>query len=384
MQSVAAKYEFRLKNQAGVVQARFGDWVSLNCTKIVNDVGSFEITFYDNDDARFASFVVDGQVEVWRSVPGCSLDWYREFEGFYRSMKRETSEKGDKLITFSGFDYNHLLARRVIGYRQGTVYAEKDDYVEDCMKEYVNENAGPGASAASRLRNGVFTNFTVEALSASHDDTGEWVGERSFQNLLEVLQQLSDYSWFLTPVTRSVDFAVVNNGAGNFIFRTYLDQLGTDRSVLSANPTIFSIELGNLTNVMYALERSKEINAIMVLGKGEGATRKVRARTNAVDGADSPWNDIEVARAATLNEYLSQLDAFGDSTLQENRYTETIDGTPLQIAGCLYGEHYFLGDKVTFGYEGMEIDKQVSKVTIEIGERQKNEKISIEFKDIEW
>lgn len=375
--SIAARHQIRLKDQSGSVVAIFDNFKSLKVTRVVNDVGSFTITFVDNDDPRFDMFETDGQFELWRSVPGCDLAWYREFSGMIRRFVRSVKEDGSKEFIASGFDYNHLLARRVIAYKDGTVFSVKDDYAEDCMKEFVEENCGPSANDVSRIRNGVFTGFTVEAESAAHDETPEWSGSVSFQNLLDVLQEVSNFSLGGVPTTRAVYFGVEDNGVAQFIFRTYLDQPGTDRT----STVFFGIALGNMASLDLDIDRSTEANAVIVLGQGEGSTRTVIARENSTDGDDSAWNDIEISRPASLNEFSYQLEDFGDSLLQENQKRELFNTKPLQTPSTLYGKHYFLGDLVTVRHGTTDYSKMIIKVDIS-AEPSKGEDVDIDFEDI--
>jgi len=380
--AIYSRYYIVLKDQSGTKLHVFDNYIGFTFENVLNDEGFYTIAFYDDDDDRFDDFQVDGQVEFYRSVPGASLDWYLEFEGLHRDPSRGVDKNGRKIFTSEGVGYNNLLARRVIGYKQGTVRAEKDNYVEDVMKEFVSENLGSDAGHASRVRNGIMTNFTVEAVSAVHDQTANWKGEKSFVNILDVLKEIANYSQTTTPTSRSMDFAVVNNGDGNFIFRTYIDQKGDDRTIDSstATPVLFSPEFGNLQSARYQLNRISELNAAIVLGRGERSTRKVIVRES-IDGSDSPWNDIEVARAASLNEFEYQLNNFGDSLLAQNSYKEILEGEILQTQGTLYGRDYFLGDLCTFTYGLIQKDKKIVGVRISAQEKQ-GDTISVALDDI--
>lgn len=340
--------------------------------------------FYDEPcDDRFDVFELDGQIEVWRSIPGADVDWYREFEGLFRKPRREIDSDGRRRFIASGVGYNHLLSRRTIAYKQGTIYAEKDDYTEDVMKEYVYENAGAGAGEASRIASGIFPNFTVEAESAYHNLTPVWRGERSFNSLLDVVQELANYSMSMIPSYRAVDFAVVSNGDGAFIFRTYLDQLGSDRTEdsWSAVPVIFSVEFGNLQEASSESDRLSEVTRVIVLGKGDMSTRTVIYREDISVSDDSPWNVIEVARPASLNEFTYQLEDFGDASLKELRKKEIFEAVPLQTPSTLYGLHYFLGDVVTVRHMGVSYDKKIMGVKITY-EEEGREVVSVEWEDV--
>jgi hypothetical protein len=349
----------------------------------VNGIGSHRISWLDNGDSRFSLFELDGQIEIYRSAPGMGLDWYLEYEGFHRGELRELDDQGQRHYTVYGVGYNHLLSRRVIAYRSGTIRAEKNDHAESVMKEYVSENAGVDANHASRIRDGVFTGFTTDAVGADHEDTPIWAGDKSFANLLDALREISEFSHgAATALIHGLDFNVVGTGPATFTFYTYLNQLGTDRTSGSASPVTFSAFRGNMQNSAYEVDRSKEANCAIVLGQGDRSTRTVIYREDAVTKADSVWNDIEIARPATLSEFTYQLNNFGDALIAENYMVETVDGTPMQSPGEFYGQDYFIGDLVTVEHDDVSVEKQIVTITINVDGSTLAEAIQITFADV--
>lgn len=378
MASIAAKHHVILKDQSGAQVAFFDKYTKIEFQRVVNDVGYFIVEFYDDGDSRFDLFELDGQVEIWRTVPALGLDWYCEFAGFFRKKERNISADGKRLLTFSGFGYNHLLSRRVISYKQGTIRSEKDDYAEDVMKEYVDENCAASASHASRIGNGQFTGFTVDGPSAFRLLTPNWKGERAFRNLLDVLQEISNYTRTQTPASRALDFAVEANGAAAFIFKTYVDQLGTDHSESSSDPVIFSVDMATLSDVEFVSDRTAEVTRAVVLGSGERSTRKVIARNNLTAQAESPWNTIENAITSSLNEFEYQLNMTGDEELETRGAIVGFTGVPIQQPSARYGLHYTLGDIVTIRDGSTSYDKKIISVKISVDDR------GVESVDIDW
>jgi hypothetical protein len=381
MPTIASRYYLRLKDQSGVTVAIFDNFASASFTKRVNNIGEFSLRFYDDEDPRFDLFELDGQLEFYRSIPAFGLDFYREFSGLCRSFTRNTDSDGRKFFDVSGFDYNHLLSRRTIAYKHGTILAEKNDYAEDVMKEYVYENCGAGAVSPTRIIEGIFPNFTVQAESADHAQTALWRGDRGFENLLDVLQMIANFTLGTTPAKRAIDFSVEPNGDGAFVFNTYLDQYGSDRTVDTSIAVVFSVELGNLQEVSYTEDRSREATTAVVLGRGERSTQTVIARANTGASDDSPWNSIEIARAADQNEFTYQLEDFGDGLLQENKAREDFSVVPMQVPSTLYGIHYFLGDMVTVRHRVIDRDKKIVAVRVNIQEKQ-GEAVDVEFSDL--
>ena len=103
--SIAARYYVRLLNQGGAQVALFDSFEGLEFGQVVDDIGYYNLTLVDNEDGRLDLFELDGQVEIYRSVPGVGLDWYDEFAGFHRRESRSTRQEGKKFTTISISQY---------------------------------------------------------------------------------------------------------------------------------------------------------------------------------------------------------------------------------------------------------------------------------------
>ncbi len=199
-------------------------------------------------------FVLDAKVEVWRSING-RIDWYREFEGLHRVTTRSIDENGNKLFVSSGSGLNDFLGRTAICYKAGTIRADKNAPAETVMKEYAEENCGMTADSTvvGRLSQGGLPGFTVET------DFGRgksWYGSKAYENLLEALKDIANDT--------GVDFQVHSNGLAQWIFRTYINQLGNDRTAtnigadgkndagehVSSGVYFYSIQAGKYTATM--------------------------------------------------------------------------------------------------------------------------------------
>lgn len=377
--SIAARYKVRLLNQGGAQVALIDSFEGLEFGHTVDDIGYYNLSLIDDGDSRLELFELDGQIEIHRKVPGVGLDWYDEFVGFHRRENRSTQQDGKKFFVSSGVDYNELLARRRIGYKGGTIRADKNAVAETVMKEYVEENCGASATVGNgREINGVFPGFIVQS------DGGAgvvWVGSRAFDNLLDILKDIANYSL--------IDFIVSGGGPAQFVFQTFDGQLGADRTTegLSGKlngagnaPVIFSVPYGNLQSLEYSLDRSAEGTVVFVLGSGEGSTRTIITRENSSALDDSPWNRRELSVPGSGQEFEYQLRNLGDETLEEMKFVETFTFAPLQQPSQLYGLHYFLGDRVTMRYGNIERNKRIVSVKISVAEGK--EIITMEFADI--
>ena len=376
---MATRYQVRVLDQSGVQVALLTEWRSLEYTKRVNRVGTYNLTI-DGDGDVVDEFVLDGQIEILRRdiAASPSFGWALDFEGLHRTTQRSTAQNGLSTFLSSGRGYNDLLARRAILHRASTAGADKSGAGETVMKAYVDENAGPGA-IAPRLFSAVTPGLTIQADGGAGT---AWEGSKPFRPLLSTLREIADAT--------TVDFQVVGNGAALFQFNAQARPLGTDRTNVGIDPAtglnaagnapvVFSLEFGNMQSPSYSLIRNPEITAAIVLGQGVEGSREVIQRTSP-DATDSPLNRIESVRNANEEAATAGLNSVGDAILEKLQAREDFDFQTMQIPGLLYGRDYFLGDLVTARYKTIERQKQIIGVTVNVTEG--TETITIEVGDV--
>ncbi len=377
---MATRYQIRLKNLAGAQVGLITDWRTLIYTKRVNSVDDFTLVI-DGELPLVDDFVLDGQIEILRRDIASSppIPSTVDFEGFHRTTVRETNVDGLSTFTSRGAGYDDLLRRRAILYRASTVQADKSGVGETVMKEYVDENAGPGATAPPRLFAGVNTGFTIQADGAAGT---AWEGERSFRPLIAVLREIAEAT--------DVDFKVIGTGPAAFQFTAQARPLGIDRSQTGIDPAtglnaagnaplVFALGFGNMGQPVYALQRIAEVNAVIVLGQGSATNRVVEERTSAAVSA-STWNRVESVQNANQEALIAGLDVFGDAILAKLQAKEDFNFEVIQTNAARYGRDYFLGDLVTSRYKDIERTKQIISVTVSVVEG--NETITVELGDI--
>lgn len=377
---MATRYQIRLKNLAGVQVGLITDWRSLVYTKRVNSVGEYTLII-DGDLALVDDFVLDGQIEILRAdlaaVP--PIPSTLDYEAFHRTTVRETNADGLSTFTSKGVEYDDLLRRRHVLFRAGSSQADKSGIGETVMKAYVNENAGPGATAPPRLFAGVNTGLTIQADGAAGTS---WEGEKSFRPLLSVVREIVEAT--------DVDFQIVGTGAALFEFQAKVRPLGEDRSQTSVDPVtglnaagnaplVFSLAFGNMGTPIYSLQRRSEVTSAIILGQGRGNNRIVQERTSAAISA-STWNRIESVRNANQEAQIGGLDDFGDQLLAKLQAKEDFQFGVIQTDAAKYGRDYFIGDLVTARYKDIERTKQIVAVTIEVTAGE--ESINVDLGDV--
>ena len=377
---MAGLYQLRLKEPNGDLSAIIDDYRDMSFDKIVNEIGSF-VVLMNGYDPKTSLFELDSQVEVYRRDVTYGIDWYLEWEGFVRDFTFAFSAEGDYTFTANAVSYTHLLKRHIVAYQAGLSQTIKSDYGEVVMKEFVSENCGADALLANdRIRDGNFTGFSVEAAGT---DGLVWQGQRSYVNVLEVVQEVAKAS--------GVDFNVVGVGDGLFEFRTYFPYLGVDRSNTGVDvttglnssgnpPVIFNPVLGNCTDIVYTKSRKDEVTVAMVAGQGQGEGRVVAITLSAAT-SDSPLNDIEMYGDARNTEDDDDLLSQGAAMLAEKQMGETFTFVPIQTGAYAYGLNYYHGDLVTGQFLTLgSVDKRIYRVSIAVGAD--GERIELELGDV--
>lgn len=379
---MATRYEVRVKDTDGLIVARLADNSirRLEYTKRVNAPGQYSLRM-DGDSPNVNLFQMDGMIEVWRSDLAASpqIPWYLDFEGFHRIESRETRDSGLSVFVSQGPGYANLLNRRNIQFQPTSTGADKSGAGETVIKEYADENVGPGAVAPPRLFNGVTSGLSIQANGAAGSS---WEGSRAYRNLLDVLQEIGDAT--------GVDFEVVGTGPAAYQFNAKAKPLGADRTTVGLvpatglngagnAPVIFALGFGNMGNPVYTLNRMAEVTAVSVLGQGKDTDRIVVQRVSAAT-TDTPWNVIESVANANQEEETAALNAVGDARLDKLQARETFTFEVVQTEASRLGREYFHGDQVTARYQAIERNKQIIGVTIAIQEG--SEDIAIELGDV--
>lgn len=376
---MAHSYQVRVKDTSGALVTVLTEWMRLNYTNRLNGASTLRLEIDGQLDLADL-FTLDSQVEIWRANTDAGISLYRDFEGFHRSPERMTDNNGVARFISHCVGYTDLLARRIILYPAGSSGASKSGPGETVLKEYVDENAGPGATSPPRLlASGVTTGLSIQADGGAGST---WTGARAYRNLLEVCQEIAPES--------GVDFGVVGTGPATFELRAKALPWGDDRSTQGLNPatglngagnppSIFTLGRGNMGSPRYSIAHQSEVNAVLVLGQGVEADRVVVERTRSGAIAASPWNRREISRQGNAESTLGGLQVIGDRLLAELEARETFSFEIIETEGFRYGRDWFMGDLVTARYRDIERHKQIVGVSVQV--QQGEERINVELGD---
>ena len=362
-------WQIIVKRPDGTTNARLtgqkDGFVGFSFSRHVNSPGAYLLSFMKRADetvdqflARVDVFELDSQVEFWRRYQEFGIDWQLEGEFLARAEDIYTTVDGGTMLYSAGRGYLDLLHRRVIDAYADSAGAAKNGVAETVIKEYVDEQAGPGAGARA------FPGLSIEADGAGGNDHS-W--RKHYQNLLDTIREITRIG--------GGDLDIVGVGDALFEFRWYAGQRGTDRR----ENIIFSYERGNMGQPRISLKHYDEINAVLVGGQGNEAARTLVWRTDDERIAASPWNRLERWRDARQEPDLAGLESLGDEFLDEGKPKETLSFKPLQTPGLLLGRDYFFGDLVRGRYMGHEADKKVQGYTWTWNQEQ--QEVTVELSD---
>ena len=343
-----------IRNQAGARTANFTfekqGGMGFDYTRRVNSPGAYGLRFVKKATESLAAFqtrvidhfVLDAQVEFSWRWEEMGIPWHTDGTFFHRSGPRSYNAQGALIFESGGRGYLDLINRRIIDEFAGSVGAIKEGPAETIIKEFVNQQAGPGAGARA------MPGLTIQA-----DAGGGNIVRVSHphRNVLPIIQEIAKIG--------GGDFDVVRTGVAAWEFRWYEGQRGTDRS----STVLFNIARGNMAQPQLAQSCHNEVTAIIVGGQGEGAAREIVRVTDAARIAASPWNRIERWRDARQEPDAAGLADLGAEWLEEGRPTDALTFKPLQVPGTLLDKHYFFGDLVNAEMLEVAVVKKVKAYT---------------------
>ena len=367
---MTVEYQLTLLDPRGnVVTDNLTAFSTLEYVRKVNDVGSLTLKLPFQYPLWW--FGRDYRIEVWRFIDGYAPSLEGDTQWLIRSLEL-SRDGGDRILTVTANDLNHLLKRRIVAYDAGSLYADKSDYADDMMKEIVSENFGLGCIDADRDISDWLTIQPNFGLAMPF--------EKSFsrREVLPIFQELCQDS-YENGIYCAFDIVRVNRAVCEF--RTYINQRGTDHTKLSAVPLLFGAKYGNLSNDVYRSDGSEEATFIYAGGQGEEDSRLIETAQDDARIGISPYGRIEGFIDARQAELAASVQAEAEAELRARIPKRTISGKVADTTHCRYGLHYKFGDKVTVETE--EISTPAYLNSVHVTKNSGTETIDIELA-AEW
>ena len=333
------------------------DFVEMSWQHALNDAGVYRLTLVA-ETATKDDFLVDYGVLVERDWGG---GMYEEFYGFHLDEEEwlESDEVDKHWWASMGWSPEWILDQPLL---QPMVNAGNANWArydtwwmhgaaDDVAKAMASESCGPGVASVESER--AFSYLTVEGDESQgafdcYDD--------KYQRLLDAMREVvgEDGS------RGGCDFRVVRTGSG-FELRTYAPFFGTDRRKGTAQPTIFSLDRGNMRNPVRRVIRHAEVTVAYGGWQGGGMERTIYERTNDAALVESPWRRREAFYDVRDVSTPDAIPGWLDQKLVDDGKKEEVEFTPVQTAACLYGRDWWLGDLCTAELWGGEYDVRITQ-----------------------
>ena len=391
---------------------------------------------------------VDYKIGVWRSINGAPF--YLDNDAYFFVRTFEYTDSYTKVTAYHALE---LLTRRLNAYRKGThnnwgpdqpniseaaMQNEASIYKRNCgdiMKGIVRQNYSyeyfdKGVARAAGLGQfGLFNKvgrWNAKLTNKNTAGVGSWTAQvylpyLDLQEFLKIepektdgigqvsidlngdvvydlLKKLMDQSkggseeYGLMPIWMSFDIKAINER--QFIFRTYANCYGTDRS---NGGFIFASYRGNLADAKMTLDRSEEANIMYSIDKDEN----IRAAINRRRMGDSPFNLREGLSNPQIKEktYKNQqkgvkvnnpstftvpmvLASDASHELMKRTPRVKIEGKAVPTPSSIRGLHWDVGDLVTLDYRGYRDNYRINAVSVSISNGTVNEDVQWEAVDV--
>ena len=355
-----ATYEIYLTDDFGMPLAQLDDIHSLTATRIVNAIGFCAIEAKASFDTSLLK--KDRMFQVWRAPTGHTSSLWRTY--FYR--KGGYSTKGSKeSIIIGGPDVNDLLRRRVTANYSDQSSNVINTYADDMMKDLVTNSMSDALLLSVDAGTRAWADLSVAADTASGP-----ILDKQFllQKLLTpsgagALTEIAKSSVAEgTPVFFDIQPATVTEKTITFEFRTFIDQVGTDRTETGM---VFDRDEGTLKDPFIEWDATNEVNYVYAGGQGSGSARDIQQVYDAARYGKSQWSRCE-GFADARDQDTGKVAQVGQIALHNGRPLMRFGGIPLDTAGSRFGVHWNFGDKVPARYRGVEFNVLVNGVTLNV------------------
>jgi hypothetical protein len=350
------QYEVVLSNFNGERLATIDTFVSLQYSKVANDLGSFALALPSDFDVNLLD--KDKLISIWRRPLGG--EQALDFRGLILQIFEREESTGSYNPVAYGTSLNHLLKRRIVAYAAQTVYTDKTGAADDLMKAIVRENMGALTVDTQRAYNAGF--FSVQINRSEGVVTTRAF---SYKNVLTLLREVAQTSR-TDGVEMFFDIAPVTDTT--FEFRTYRVQPGADLR----GQLVFSRDFGNLGWAQYNRDWKDFGNFAYCMGTGDGLSREViTAYLTAAE--PTSLGRTEISSDARNEGFTAMLYASAAATLQEARALKHFEGEALSVPGSVYGTDWKFGDYVTASFRGRQFDCIIRAVAVSLNQNRQEE-----------
>jgi hypothetical protein len=365
---MSSSYEFILTDDSGRKIAQLDKYSFASYSRTTQGFGAIQFGLsYDYYQSLVPDiFKPDWRIDVWRK-PDDDFPMRREGSFFLRKYLIAERVDGMRTIEFYGRSPLDIL-------RRGSMWGNytQTDVADDAMKQIVRDAIALNSLVPiPYVVSGVYEDFTVD-VDAS---LGPAI-DISFQgySVLDILTDIKQNTILLnklTPTSRKIYFDVVeyntlDNGGFGYIFKTYADLRGQDRT---AGGSIFSSANGNLRKPVYYEDYLDQVTQIAAIYSDDSVDANFTAGD---DRFASRWNTITksifVGDTTGVGNYKAYVE------LAKGKVKKVFSADFLNTPGgptqprSLYGVDWDMGDLVRAEFADKAFDAEIKVVHIAVDE----------------
>lgn len=309
--------------------------------------------------------LIDYWLAVWVEQLGMRRLLFDTLWCIRRVVKSKRGQSQTYSLTALSAD-RHLLLSRWVLYTSGSIQAKKTDQGDDMMKAVVNDNFIAATSSTRNLSSRLFGKAADTSAAPTIDKSFAW------DDVPEALKDIADTcaSHDTTPMRLYWDIEANLSATPIFLFRTYTDQRGLDRTATVE----FSESRGNLIDTDLDEDWTNEWNHVTASGQGEGADRRTATAEAVARSGRGPLSRRERVKSATFIEFddTDGLQDEANAVLEEGRPRSLFTGTAINTPQAIFGKDWNLGDIVTAVSDGEVFTPEIEAVEITIQGAQVN------------
>ena len=375
-------YDFRYHNPIGKYLFSFDSYYGANYWVSERQVSSFTIDIPHTIGRKILPYLeLDGIAEIYRTVGNKKTLMFnkRWLLGLWRD---KVDDRGIKYLRLRFIDCNNLVDRRIVFYPRETKYTTINGLPADnAIKKLARENFGSLSTDKSRDWSHSIDIESNRSLCAPIDMTGF-----SYLKLMTVMNNICDVSYKKNGEYLTYDMSWQPE-ANKYVFKTYKNQLGSDRGARSEKPLYFTVSAKEETTDFGGLSyASVEVNGIdrrtvVYCGGGleelteEEKEEEVEAERVIVEVKDedtigkSPfgrWEDWEDARNSGND--LDGITAVAYERLEKWKPVVAVNGHMSDVFTRLIGKEFNWGDIIAFKFKNYIYDVHIDKVNFDLDE----------------
>lgn len=359
------RYQIRLLDNSLNPVLPVNDFTSLDYVGAVNGMGILQMVL---PFEYYPYLLKDRFLTVNRSVNGGPFNL--EFDQIWMIRLRGRSSSGRvKKSYLKAYDAKHLMARKINPNYAGSAQSTKTAPADNMAKAVVRENLGTLAAAARQLPT---ANFSVQPdLSLCPSITDSFAYKTILTAVDDIAQASAANGTFMA-------YDLVYIGGGQFEFRTYASQRGSNRTRSNGwlAPVIVSEQQGSLAEIDQSEDWSEEATIVYCGGQGEGVERYVSQAPDSTR-ISGPFGRFEFWADARNSELPAAVDSEAKGVLRVQRVQKKFSSKFVQTPAIMYGRDVFLGDVITASAFGDSLDIRLDSVHVAVAEHKENLEINL-------